>query len=111
MVSAYVAAKHAMVGLVRAFAAELRSQPVCVYGVCPGFVDTHITRQSAAKIAALGRHSEADVLQSYASMNACGRLIEPREVADAVAELIDPGCAIPSGKLYVLDAMPPQLLD
>lgn len=111
MVSAYVAAKHAMVGLVRAWAAELRGKPVRVYGVCPGFVDTDITRTSARKVASFGRHTEAEVLDSYGGMNACGRLITPDEVARAVQDFVDPSCDVPSGKLCVLDAMPPSMID
>src|SRR5690606_2010408 len=46
--TAYTAAKHAMVGLCRALAVELVREPeVRVYAVCPGFVDTDVTRRAA----------------------------------------------------------------
>ncbi len=111
MVTGYTAAKHAMVGLTRALAVELAATPIRVHAVCPGFVDTDITRQAAREIAARGRHDEAAVLARYGALNACGRLIQPDEVARVVVELADPECAVRSGGIYTLDAMPPALIE
>ena len=49
-VSAYVAAKHAVVGFTRALAMETAEQGVTVNAVCPSFVDTPMLRESARKI-------------------------------------------------------------
>jgi NAD(P)-dependent dehydrogenase (short-subunit alcohol dehydrogenase family) len=51
-VSAYCAAKHAAVGLVRALAQETAKSGVTVNAVCPGYTDTDLVRDSLANIAA-----------------------------------------------------------
>jgi NAD(P)-dependent dehydrogenase (short-subunit alcohol dehydrogenase family) len=45
MLAAYCAAKHAVVGLTRALAQELRAAKVCVNAICPGSVDTDMLRE------------------------------------------------------------------
>ena len=55
--SAYTAAKHAMVGMTRALAAELSGSKIGCYAVCPGFVDTKITRDAAELVAASGKQT------------------------------------------------------
>jgi NAD(P)-dependent dehydrogenase (short-subunit alcohol dehydrogenase family) len=44
--TAYAAAKHAVVGLTTALAAEAAERGVSVHAVCPGYVDTGIQRAS-----------------------------------------------------------------
>jgi len=44
LLSAYCAAKHGVVGLTRALAAELRDDAIAVNAVCPGSVDTAMLR-------------------------------------------------------------------
>jgi len=109
--SAYTAAKHGMVGLTRALAAELRGEPVRIYAVCPGFVDTDITRRAAAAIARRGRHTEAEALAELGAMNAGGRLLTAAEVAGVVADLCEPERAPASGAIYNLESLPPTLVE
>jgi NAD(P)-dependent dehydrogenase (short-subunit alcohol dehydrogenase family) len=45
LLAAYCAAKHAVVGLTRALAEELRAAKVCVNAICPGSVDTVMLRE------------------------------------------------------------------
>ncbi|RVC56893.1 SDR family oxidoreductase, partial [Mesorhizobium sp. M4B.F.Ca.ET.088.02.2.1] len=49
-VAPYVAAKHGVVGLMRALAAETAKSGVTVNAVCPGFVDTEMLEQSIQRI-------------------------------------------------------------
>lgn len=83
-VSAYCAAKHAVVGLVRSLALEIARSGVTVNAVCPGFTDTDLIRDSAARIVAKTGRSPAEALQEFTRANPQGRLIAPGEVAAAV---------------------------
>jgi 3-hydroxybutyrate dehydrogenase len=97
-ISAYVAAKHALVGLSRALAAELKDIPVdCV---CPGFVDSELTDRSVARIAKETGLPAEEARKRLAAMNPCGRLITPGEVAAAVVHLLDEPA---SGREVVLE--------
>ena len=50
--SAYAAAKHGVVGMVRSAALEMARGGVTVNALCPGFLDTEMTDRSVANIAA-----------------------------------------------------------
>ena len=101
--AAYTAAKHGMVGLTRALAAEFGSRPPRVYALCPGFVDTEITQQAAADIADRGSKTESQALAALGNMNQIGRLHTVDEVAQAALRLIRER---PEGCIYNLDSEP-----
>ncbi|MDJ0975881.1 MAG: SDR family oxidoreductase [Planctomycetota bacterium] len=86
--AAYVASKHAMLGLSRALATEVGEKGVRVVTVCPGFLDTPMTDRTVANMTAKTGMSEADARSALAAMNASGRLIRPDEVAAAIVELL-----------------------
>jgi NAD(P)-dependent dehydrogenase (short-subunit alcohol dehydrogenase family) len=84
-VSAYVASKHALVGLTRALALELATTRVTVNAVCPGYTRTAIIGRAIETIAArTGRGREAAEAVFTAS-NPQGRLTEPEDVAQAAS--------------------------
>ncbi len=83
-VSAYCASKHAVVGLVRALAAETAACGVTVNAVCPGFTDTDLLARSVERIMAATGRSREQALKELTRHNPQGRLVEPREVAHAV---------------------------
>src|SRR6266699_771858 len=64
-VSAYCAAKHALVGLTRGLAAEAAARGVTVNAVCPGYTDTDLVRESIKSVAAKTGRPQADVLAEY----------------------------------------------
>ena len=99
--SAYSAAKHAAVGLMRAVAAEVAGTGVTCNAVCPTFVRTDMTAESVRRVAHLTGRSEADAERSIAGLSPLGRLLEPDEVADAVLFLA--GAAAVNGQALVLD--------
>ena len=106
--SAYTAAKHGMVGLSRALHAELSPAGIQVYAVCPGFVDSDITRGAAAAIAARGKTTADQAFARMAAQNRIGRMHLPGEVADATARLLRER---PTGCVYELDRTEPAFVD
>jgi NAD(P)-dependent dehydrogenase (short-subunit alcohol dehydrogenase family) len=84
-VAAYSAAKHGVLGLVRAAAAEVARTGVTVNAVCPGYVDTPMTDATVEGIAARAGRSPADARAMLARRQPIGRLVDPAEVAEAVA--------------------------
>jgi NAD(P)-dependent dehydrogenase (short-subunit alcohol dehydrogenase family) len=96
-VSAYCAAKHALVGLTRALAAETATRGVTVNAVCPGYTDTDLLRDSIKSVAAMTGRAQADVLSAYEKGPPIGRLIRPEEVAAAVVYLCSPEAAAVTG--------------
>jgi NAD(P)-dependent dehydrogenase (short-subunit alcohol dehydrogenase family) len=86
-VSAYCAAKHALVGLVRSLALETAKSGITVNAVCPGFTDTDLMRESITRITEKTGRSKNAALEEFTRQNPLGRLIAPEEVAAAVAFL------------------------
>jgi NAD(P)-dependent dehydrogenase (short-subunit alcohol dehydrogenase family) len=83
-VTAYSAAKHGVLGLVRATAAELARTGVTANAVCPGYADTPMTDATVAAIAGRSGRSEDETRAALARRQPIGRLIDPAEVAEAV---------------------------
>jgi NAD(P)-dependent dehydrogenase (short-subunit alcohol dehydrogenase family) len=100
--AAYTASKHAAVGLMRVVAAEVAGSGVTANAVCPGFVRTDMTRESVENIAARTGRTEAEADAAVAAMRPLGRLLEPDEVAFAVAFLAAPEAAAINGQTLVL---------
>jgi NAD(P)-dependent dehydrogenase (short-subunit alcohol dehydrogenase family) len=90
-VSAYCAAKHAAVGLVRALAVECAGTGVTVNAVCPGYADTDLVRESLDRIVTKTGKSREAALAALLAPDAQDRLIAPAEIAAAVLDLCVPG--------------------
>jgi NAD(P)-dependent dehydrogenase (short-subunit alcohol dehydrogenase family) len=96
-VSAYCAAKHALVGLTRALAVETAARGITVNAVCPGYTDTAMVRESIERVAAKTGRARSDVRAEYERDMPLGRLIRPQEVAAAVLYLCSPEAAAVTG--------------
>jgi len=97
-VSAYGAAKHAVVGLVRSLALELANTRVTVNAVCPGFTDTDLVAGSIDNIMKKTGRSHAQAVAELARHNPQGRLVTPAEVADTVLWLCGEGAGAITGQ-------------
>jgi len=102
-IAAYAASKHAVVGLVRSAAAEVKGTDVTVNAVCPGYVDTAMTRESVERIAETTGRSRGEALEALLAQGRQSRLIRPEEVADAVAWLCGDAAGGVNGQALVLD--------
>jgi SDR family mycofactocin-dependent oxidoreductase len=94
--AAYSAAKAATVGYVRALAADLAGTGVSANAVCPGS-----TR--GAMLAASAAVYDLPDQEGFAGQHLLHRLLEPREVADAVVWLCGPGASALTGAVLPVD--------
>ena len=97
-VAAYCAAKHGLIGLTRALALELAAKGVTVNAVCPGYTETDIVQEAVANIVRKTGRSEDEARAELASNNPQGRLVQPDEVAHAVAMLCMPAASAMNGQ-------------
>ena len=89
--SAYVSAKHGLLGFVRTLALEGAAHGLTATAVCPGYVRTPLVENQLADQAASHGLSEEEVLDDVIlAPHAIKELIEPAEVADVVAFLAGP---------------------
>ncbi len=96
-VSAYVASKHALVGLTKALALEVATAGITVNAVCPGYTDTAIVASAVQKISSATGRTEEEALATLLTTNPQGHLIAPHEVAAAVLWLCSNEAAAVSG--------------
>lgn len=90
--SAYVSAKHGVLGLVKTLALEGAERGILATAVCPGFVRTPLVeRQLADQAKATGVPEEEVLERVILEPHAVKRLLEPEEVANTVAFLAGPG--------------------
>lgn len=91
--SAYVSAKHGLVGLTRTAALEYAKQNIRVNAIGPGFIMTPL----------LEKNLSPEQLEGIAALHAMGRLGEPREVADLTVWLCSDQASFVTGAYYAVD--------
>ncbi|RUM27116.1 SDR family oxidoreductase [Rhizobium vallis] len=101
-VSAYCAAKHAVIGLTRALAQELATSGITVNAICPGFVDTPMLERSVEHIMAKTGMSREKALQSLAAVNPQNRFVQPVEVAQTALWLCSEAATSVNGHALAL---------
>ncbi len=91
----YVAAKHGVIGLVRALARALAARGITVNAVCPGWTDTEMAAARFEELGLTRAQAAADI--------PTGRLVTPAEVAATVMFLLAPEAASITGQARVVD--------
>ncbi|KAE9629632.1 SDR family NAD(P)-dependent oxidoreductase [Parasedimentitalea maritima] len=88
--SCYSATKHAMIGMIKALAADHLGKPYTFNALCPAYVDTNIVPQNIESIMKRTGMNEEQAMEVMVGANPHGRLIAPEEVADAALFLCSP---------------------
>jgi 3-hydroxybutyrate dehydrogenase len=100
----YVSAKHGVLGLVKTLALEGAEDGIAAVAVCPAFVRTPLVESQIAAQAKAHKMPEERVLEEVIlAPHAIKRLIEPAEVADAVAMLLGPKGELFTGTAFTMD--------
>lgn len=81
--SAYVATKHAVVGLTRTVALEAAEYGVTVNAICPGYVWTPLVATQVADQARVHKMSESDVVRNVMlAPQPTRQFVQPEEIAE-----------------------------
>jgi NAD(P)-dependent dehydrogenase (short-subunit alcohol dehydrogenase family) len=92
--SAYVAAKHAVVGLTKAVAIEYAQRGIRVNAIGPGFVATPMTQTWL---------ESEEFKAAFFAQNISGRAAQPEEIAGTVLHLCSDAASFINGALIVID--------
>lgn len=95
--SAYVAAKHGVLGLTKTAAWEYADAGIRVNAVCPGFIETPL-------LEAGGITEDEELRGQIEAMHSQGRLGHPEEIADAVLWLCSDGASFTNGEALTVDS-------
>lgn len=102
--SAYVAAKHGVLGLTKSVALELAETPVTVNAICPGFVNTPLVAGQIADQAKANNMSEERVVRDIIlASQPSKRFVEPAHVAAMCVFLCTDAASGVTGSAFSMD--------
>jgi 3-hydroxybutyrate dehydrogenase len=102
--AAYVSAKHGVIGLIRALALEGGEHGISATAICPGVVRTPLIEGQIPDLAESHGLSEDRALDEVLlGSQAIKRMIEPAEIAAAVAFLLSPAGRAFTGAPLAMD--------
>ena len=93
-ISAYVAAKHGVIGLSKAAAIEYAAQGIRINVLAPGFVETGMTRAWL---------EDDNIRASILANSPIGRVAQPEEMAGMVLFLCSDSASFAAGQVFVVD--------
>lgn len=91
---AYIASKHAVVGMTRQYAITYARRGVRINAVAPGYIDTPMTE---------GIRDGSVIQSEYEELHPMGRLGRPEEIADAVVFLASDRASFITGHVLPVD--------
>jgi 3-hydroxybutyrate dehydrogenase len=80
-ISAYSASKHGVLGLTRSCALEVATRGITVNAICPGYVETDMTRRAVENITAKTGKSSEEARAIIEGLSPQNRMVTPEEVA------------------------------
>lgn len=99
--SAYVSAKHGVLGLSKVMALELAAHNITVNSICPGFVDTPLMRAQITKQAELNKMSEEEVISDIMLKPACiKKFTTTEQIADMVKFFVSESASTITGEAF-----------
>lgn len=102
--TAYISAKHGLIGLTKTAALELGSFGITVNAICPAYVQTPIVANQIKDQAATHGISEEEVIDKIMlEPAAIKRLIEPKEIADLALFLASDKASAMTGAAHLMD--------
>lgn len=101
--AAYVASKHAVMGLNREVAVEAAPYEVTVNAICPGFVLTQMVEDSMEKFARDFGKTPEETREQFMAKIPLGRFIEPQEVVPLLRLLVSDGAGSITGQAISVD--------
>lgn len=102
--SAYVTAKHGLIGFTRSAALEGGAHGITVNAICPGYVKTPLVEEQIADQARTHQLTHDDVLEKVMlTPAAIKRLIRPEEIASLVVYLCSEEAGVITGADWAID--------
>jgi NAD(P)-dependent dehydrogenase (short-subunit alcohol dehydrogenase family) len=93
-IAAYVAAKHAVIGLTKAAAIEYATHGIRINALAPGLVETGMTKHW---------FDNADICNRLMANSPMGRAAQPEEIAGMVLFLCSDFASFATGQVYAID--------
>lgn len=101
--SAYVASKHAVMGLMRTLSMELGPRGINVNAVAPGWVRTDASMLSLKRMSESSGRAEAEILDEIMAGQSLPGLMEPRDIAELYLFLASDAARNITGQTFNID--------